>query len=317
MVSFRSLAIIGWTNFPIVGLLENFLKALSIANIIPKRFLLQTGGKHYALHLGPAAVPMMEDSPRVDHDNFYFAQEDILAKWCKEHNAHWTVTRPGFILGAVKEASMSVTLGIAIYASIQKELGQPLHFPSDIDAWDASKDLSTMKLVAYHEEWAVLTDGAADQALNIVDDSRFSWGGFWPTLAGWYGIPCGIPEADESKHMTITMPRSPAPRGFGPAGKVRVMWNFASWAEKPEVKSAWTKIEEREGLDKSLSPWRDSKTMLDLWGTLDAELLGPWTRTESMDKSRKLGWNGFVDTKESLKAVIGELARLKMVPALE
>lgn len=259
---------------------------------------------------------MMEDSPRVDHPNFYFPQEDILAKWCSNNNTTWTVTRSGFIIGAVKETSMSVTLGMAIYASIQRELGLPLDFPSDVDAWDASKDLSTVKLIAYHEEWAVLTEGAANQALNIVDDSRWSWGGFWPTFASWYHIPHGIPEPDESKYLTITMPRSPPPRGFGPPGKVRVTWNFASWALKPEVKAAWEKIEVREGLDKSLNPWRDEKALLDLWGTLDAEILGPWTRTESMDKSRKLGWNGFVDTRESIRDVIEQLAELKLVPKL-
>jgi hypothetical protein len=32
-----------------VGLLSNFLSALELSTIIPKRFLLQTGGKHYAL----------------------------------------------------------------------------------------------------------------------------------------------------------------------------------------------------------------------------------------------------------------------------
>jgi hypothetical protein len=173
-----------------------------------------------------------------------------------------------------------------------------------------------MKLIAYHEEWAVLTEGAADQALNIVDDSRWSWGNFWPIIASWYHIPHGIPEPDESKYLTITMPQSPPPRGFGPPGKVRVTWNFASWAQKPEVKAAWAAIEEREGLDKSLNPWRDERALLDLWGTLDAEILGPWTRTESMDKSRKLGWNGFVDTKESIRQVIDQLAELKLVPAL-
>jgi hypothetical protein len=148
---------------------------------------------------------------------------------------------------------------------------------------DASKDLSTAKLIAYHAEWAVLTDGAADQVLNIVDDSRFSWGGFWPMLASWYRIPYGIPEGDESKYITIPMPRSPPPRGFGPAGKLRVTWNFTSWAETSEVKAAWARIEEREDLDKSLNQWRDAKALLDLWGTLDAELLGPRARSESMD----------------------------------
>jgi len=212
---------------------------------------------------------------------------------------------------------MNITYALAIYASVQKELDLKLEFPTDVAAWDANKDLSVVRLVAYHEEWAVLTDGAADQALNIVDDSRFSWGAFWPVVAGWYGLPYGIPEEDESKYVHVTMPLDPAPRGFGKAGVVNLAWNFENWAAKPEVREAWEKIQEREGLDKSLSPWRNQKAMRECFGTLDAEILGGWGRIESMDKSRKLGWNGWVDTKEGIKDAIGKLAVLKMVPALK
>jgi hypothetical protein len=300
-----------------VSLLSNFLEALTISNIIPKRFLLQTGGKHYAMHLGPSKLPMLEDDPRIPHPNFYFPQEDALTAWTKKHNTTWNVTRPGFIIGAVKEASMNVTYALAIYASIQKELGLKLEFPADISAWDVNKDLSVVRLVAYHEEWAVLTDGAANQALNIVDDSRFSWGAFWPVVAGWYGMPYGKPEEDESKYMRIKMPLDPPPRGFGKAGVVNFTWNFEGWAAKPEVREAWERIQEREGLDKSLSPWRNQKVMRDCFGTLDAEILGNWARVESMDKSRRLGWNGWVDTKEGIRNAIEKLAALKMVPALK
>lgn len=103
-------------------LLSNFLEALSISNIIPKRFLLQTGGKHYALHLGPTTIPMTEDTPaeRVDHKNFYFPQEDLLSAWSIKHSTHWTITRPGFIIGANPTAAISLSYGLALYASIQK-----------------------------------------------------------------------------------------------------------------------------------------------------------------------------------------------------
>ena len=303
-------------NVITVSLLTNFLSALEISSIVPKRFLLQTGGKHYGLHLGPSTVPMMEDAPRVDHPNFYFPQEDSLAAWSTKNNTHWTVTRPGFIIGAVKEAAMNITLSLAIYASIQKELGFKLEFPSNIDAWDANKDLSAAKLIAFFEEWAVLTDGAADQCLNIVDDSRFSYGVFWPTLASWFGLQYGIPEPDESKYQHITMPRDPPPRGFGAPGLIKLTWNFASWAEKPEVKEAWKKIQERNSLDPSLDPWRNAKALQECFGTLDAEILGPWTRIESMDKARKLGWSGFVDTTEAIREAMFGLAALKMIPTL-
>jgi len=34
----------------------------------------------------------------------------------------------------------------------------------------------------------------------------------------------------------------------------------------------------------------------------------------SMDKSRKLGWFGTVDTTESIRKVLDEFAELKMIP---
>ena len=45
-------------------LLSNLLEALKVANRIPKRFILQTGGKHYAIHIGANLSPMEESHPR-------------------------------------------------------------------------------------------------------------------------------------------------------------------------------------------------------------------------------------------------------------
>ena len=117
-------------------------------------------------------------------------------------------------------AQINVAYALALYASIQRALGLKLEFPADIGAWDASKDLTYAKLIGYFSEWAVLTPAAANQALNIVDDSPFAYGSFWPELAKWYGMEYGTPEVDEEKYTVVTMPHSPAPRGFGPAGKV-------------------------------------------------------------------------------------------------
>jgi hypothetical protein len=36
-----------------------------------------------------------------------------------------------------------------------------------------------------------------------------------------------------------------------------------------------------------------------------------------MNKSRKLGWNGFIDTHESIFKTFEELAALKMIPPFE
>lgn len=46
-------------------LISNFIEALKLANLTPKRFLLQTGAKHYGFHIGPATTPSYEFDARV------------------------------------------------------------------------------------------------------------------------------------------------------------------------------------------------------------------------------------------------------------
>ncbi|KAK3652638.1 hypothetical protein LTR56_002003 [Elasticomyces elasticus] len=302
-----------------VKLFTNFLEALAIAKIIPKRILLQTGGKHYALHHGPTTVPMTEGTPndRYPHANFYFPQEDALTAWCTKHGSSWNVTRPGFIIGANPTAAINITYPLAIYASVQKELGGKLEFPSDAGAWDAMKDLSTASLIGRFSEWAVLTEEAANEAFNIVDDSPFAYGKFWPTLASWYGLQYATPTDDEEAYTVVTLPASPPPRGFGKAGQVKLTFTFEQWSLKAEVKAAWKRIVERSKLDPALDLFGPGREQLldDTFRSLDAEMLGSWGRIETMDKAKKLGWHGHVQTDEGIRGTLEKMMELKMVPA--
>lgn len=72
------------------------------------------------------------------------------------------------------------------------------------------------------------------------------------------------------------MDTSPPPRGFGPAGKIRVAWSFENWAQKPEVREAWAVLKKRHGLVLERDPF---DTVKDVFGLLDAEVLGPWARS--------------------------------------
>lgn len=284
----------------IVKLLSSFLSALEMASILPKRFLLQTGAKTYGVHLGPTPTPEEENDPRVTiAPNFYYPQEDLLKQWCRRDQIHYNITIPGYILGAVKGAAMNILYPLAVYASVQKELGNSLEFPADVAAWDSEKHQSMAKLIAYHAEWAVLTEGAEDQSLNITDGSEFryvsrfsvdcgasskkgttdtetlrSWGKFWPVLAKWYGIEYGVPEEDPSKYGTLEMPYEPPPRGFGPRGKIHAAWTFAGWSEKPEAREAWERLQARYGL--THNPFDDKQNT---FGLLDTDVLGPWPRS--------------------------------------
>ncbi|KAJ7741600.1 hypothetical protein DFH07DRAFT_964943 [Mycena maculata] len=91
------------------ALLANFLSALTLANIAPRRVMLQTGAKHYGVHLGSPKVPQDETDPRVlVESNLYYPQEDLLFDWCARIGAAWNVIRPGPILGAVPDAAMNL-----------------------------------------------------------------------------------------------------------------------------------------------------------------------------------------------------------------
>ncbi|RFU81044.1 aldo-keto reductase family [Trichoderma arundinaceum] len=167
-----------------------------------------------------------------------------------------------FIIGAVREASMNIANGLALYAAIQKELGRALEFPGDT--------------LAYHAEWTALTPSARNQILNISDGSTFSYGKFWPVLAAIHGIPYGTPELNNAKFQALEMPTSPPPRGFGPAGKVRVAWTFEAWANKSEVRAAWESLKVRHNLAPQPDPF---DKIQDIFGLLDGEILGPWGRS--------------------------------------
>lgn len=116
----------------------------ALAQTVPKRVLLQLGAKYYGIHLGPSTVPQEESDPRIlIEPNFYYPQEDYLLKFAQQHNIGWNVIRPSWIPGAVPDAAMNLCLPLAIYAVIQKHLGRPLEYPSDLVAWETNQTMSS------------------------------------------------------------------------------------------------------------------------------------------------------------------------------
>ncbi len=73
-------------------------------------------------------------------------------------------------------------------------------------------------------------------------------------------------------------------------------------------------MQEREGFRVDLDPWRSREKMQKVWATLDAEILGSWGRTQTMDKAKKLGWMGHVQTNERIRDTVKKMFGMKMVP---
>lgn len=200
-----------WTNAEELvrvnaSLLSNFLEALSIASIKPRRFCLQTGAKNYGIHIGRARRPALESDPRVLLEpNFYYPQEDALWAWCDKHQVEWNVIRPSWIIGAVKNAQMNALYPFAIYAAVAAHRKTQLVFPSSWAAWQAEGHHATARLTGYLTEWAVLEDKCRNHAFNAQDTSPLSWDRMWEELVRWFGVGGGLvgPPDDEDGMIVV------------------------------------------------------------------------------------------------------------------
>ncbi|CAH0047652.1 unnamed protein product [Clonostachys solani] len=294
-----------------LSLFKNFIGGLQLAELKPKRFMLQTGSKHYAFYLGPAAIPAFESDPRVTlDDNFYYAQEDALISYCKLNGSQWTVSRPTYIIGAVRDGSLNHLIGFGIYASVQAYMKQPLLFPGDYHAWDREQHQSSGLLNAYFQEWLVLSESTAGEAFNIHDGNSFTWGRLWPYLAQWYGVEWNPPETDDSKYRTVKMALPITPRGYGPQATMRSTFSLLEWSLRPEVEQAWKEIAHKHDL--VLDPF-DPLYRARIFSFSDSAVIGDGAMTLSMRKARKHGFFGTVDSYESIFDSLKELARLKMI----
>ncbi len=112
------------------AMVRNVLGALSHAGSV-RHVALVTGLKRY---LGPfeaygkgriAADPVRETQPRLDIDNFYYAQEDeVLPPPGAAFG--WSVHRPHTIIGYALGNAMNMEAAVlAVYATICREAGRP------------------------------------------------------------------------------------------------------------------------------------------------------------------------------------------------
>ncbi|OAX84530.1 hypothetical protein ACJ72_01099 [Emergomyces africanus] len=297
------------------ALLSNFIKALKLASITPKRFMLQTGAKYYGAHLGTPKSPQVESDPRVTIEpNFYYDQEDMLFQYCKETGVEWNVIRPSFILGAAKDAAMSLAYSLGVLAAVHAHLGKPLVFPGNIASFDVIRDLSSASLNSYLAEWAVLNPNAPNEAFNACDCSAVTPGALWTSLANIYGVEYKVPDP-RAEYQSFTLPFDPPPRGrFGPPEKIEFMYSIAAWAYDAHVHAAWQELTQKHGLVRD--PFATPADRNRIFGLTDTAMLGGSPVHFSMDKSRKLGWHGTVDSFASLRNVLEELVEMKMLPPL-
>jgi hypothetical protein len=98
---------------------------------------------------------------------------------------------------------------------------------------------------------------------------------------------------------------------FGPNPGCRYRFSLVEWAHRPDVQAAWKELAVKyDLLDKEL---RDIDRV---FAFTDAALLWSQTVYFSADKARSLGWQGHVNTSESIFEVFKDFEKIKMVPPM-
>jgi len=267
------------------GMVRNVLDALSAAKSV-EHVALVTGLKHY---LGPfeaygkgslPATPFRETQPRLDLENFYYAQEDEVFAAASRDSYSWTVHRPHTIIGYAPGNAMNMGTTLAVYASICKEQGTPMRFPGSSAQWNGLTDMTDARLLARHLLWASTTNEARNQAFNIVNGDVFRWSWMWKEIAAWFGV-----EAEE-----LTGEGTPLEQQLADAAP---LWK--------QIAAKYDLAE--DNIDRLVSAWHT-----------DADLGRPIEVVTDMTRSRKLGFTNYQPTDDSFFDLFTRLRNERLIP---
>jgi nucleoside-diphosphate-sugar epimerase len=266
------------------AMVRNVLDALSPGGSV-RHVALVTGLKHY---LGPfeaygkgtlPATPFREEQPRLDLENFYYAQEDEVFAAAQRDGFGWSVHRPHTIIGYALGNAMNMGVTLAVYATICRETGRRFLFPGSAAQWNGLTDMTDARLLARHLEWAATTDTARNQAFNVVNGDVFRWSWMWTRLANWFGLrPASYPGEG-----------IPLERQLADAAPI------------------WAEIARKHHLAQT-----DLSAITSSWHT-DADLGRPIEVVTDMSKSRKLGFLDYQATDDSFFDLFSRLRRERII----
>lgn len=267
-------------------MVRNILDVLSPKKSV-KHVALVTGLKHY---LGPfeayakegflPVTPLREEHPRLDIENFYYAQEDEVYAAAARDGFSWSIHRPHTVIGKAVGNMMNLGTTLAVYATICKETGRAFRWPGSAAQWNGLSDVTGARVLAKHLLWAAVTDKAHNEAFNIVNGDIFRWSWLWHQIADYFGV-----------------------EAIGFDGTIHPLE-----AEIAGDDAIWTEIASRYQLkENSLG------RLASAWHT-DLDLGRPIEVMTDMSKSRKLGFNVYQKTSESFFELFEQLRAETLIP---
>lgn len=280
------------------ALFENFLQALLKVATSLENCTLQTGGKYYNLHLSPVPSPAREDEPRraATIGNFYFPQEDALIAASKGQKWTWNVIRPEAIIGHTsKPNGMNSPLTFALYFMVCKELNIEAKMPTNQIYWAGYDCVSDSRLVADLTIFVSTNSHCGNEAFNVNNGDHLCWRYMWPRLASYFG-------ASSTSDQVFMKP-------LPTVGGVQLEVSLAEWAK--DKREVWDKICDRAGAPEAKATWEGGT-----WAFQDWVFQRTWSGTLSVNKARKFGWTGHIDSFESFTDVFKRFQESGQLPTI-
>lgn len=221
------------------AMLRNLIDAVEPVASDLRHVHLVHGTKYYGHMLGSIAVPVTEDAPRAAMANFYFAHEDFMRE--RQHGKTWTfsTSRPHTFCDEDPAEPRNAALLIAVYASVARALGEPLHFPGSEKSFHARTQFTYVPLLARAVAWMATDAGGADRSYNITNGDSPRWSELWPRFADAFGVDPGGPRAlrlaDYVADKDDVWRKLVDDEGLQPVSlPTRVLWPYADYLFKPE-----------------------------------------------------------------------------------
>lgn len=260
------------------AMLVNLVETIEAASPVLEHVHLSEGTKWYGNHLGPFRTPAKEGDPRHAGLNFYYSQQDWLEAQQQGRRWTWSAVRPHAVCGFSAGGPMNLTMAIAVYASISKELGWPLSFPGKPGAYTALYQATDAALLAGGITWMATEPKAANQAFNITNGDLIRWQNLWPRFADFFGMDLARPKYAPIKDLM---------------------------ADKGPV---WDRIVAKHGLKPHA--YQD----IVAWAYPENVFNSDYDIVSDMGRARRLGFHDSLDTEEMFLRMFGEFRRNRVIP---
>ncbi len=228
--------------------------------------------------IDPSLTPSREDDPRYLSPYFYYFQEDLTRQRQTGKSWTWSRIRPPPIFGATIEGQWNVTISLAVYATICKEMGLPLRFPGTPEVYRTLRDCVDADLLAHGAIWAATDPVAANQAINVSNGDLFCWARLWPQFGDVFGMDVAPPQQ-------ISLVESMADKG-----------------------PLWDDIVKKY----DLAPF--SLERLTNWEWCDSEFTMDWRTIGCNNKRQRLGFYDWVDSEEMFKRMFARFREMRVIP---